>query len=516
MVPVVGVPRRERCQKCDLPVFLAERIAVGKSFYHRKCLRCARCDSQLALGSFYETEADGVYCCETCPDEEKKIQKIGGRDDVDKGLFTSEMRTSFNEKLLMFQKNDKGFLKKALSDEEKTQSLKRLGEIYGQSPPPHEEPQSIIRENESHSDRESSSSESSDSDDEDEKPPLPSTAPPPLDGEPAPKPERRQTAIKPLPPPKANALSKIYGRPREAKLLPPDICVAGNVNESRQQSNENDSHSTEATSSLPISANSSDSTTETFEALKPPAERSAEERPSIDFDDKPSDAANGSTDVTKDDDQSRHDDDTSVELRSAATNVGSTSDNEAIDSDRNGVPGGGERSSIIQSRLSQFEALVQHERADFAPKAQSLEPLNEQEDVTEQSGGDDENTEPPVEDEAKEGPSEVSEENDSVKPVPMKRTTKESPLPPTPMRRKNRSAAPEAATEPTDTRRLSKSVEYPTDLNPFGDDEEEAAAVDEKAAQKDNSNPFDSSDDEIELLKGLPPKATATIKQNER
>ena len=61
--------RREPCAKCGLPVFIAERLLVsGRTLYHRTCFRCARCQHQLSLANFYETEG-GEYCCETCPDE---------------------------------------------------------------------------------------------------------------------------------------------------------------------------------------------------------------------------------------------------------------------------------------------------------------------------------------------------------------------------------------------------------------------------------------------------------------
>ncbi|KAH8384344.1 hypothetical protein KR200_001417, partial [Drosophila serrata] len=73
MLHIVGVPRRDKCQKCELPVFLAERVLVGKHAYHRTCLKCARCGSLLTPGSFYETEINNTYCCETCPDEESEF-----------------------------------------------------------------------------------------------------------------------------------------------------------------------------------------------------------------------------------------------------------------------------------------------------------------------------------------------------------------------------------------------------------------------------------------------------------
>ncbi|KAK8733459.1 hypothetical protein OTU49_006649 [Cherax quadricarinatus] len=66
-----GRVRREVCAGCSNPVFLAERLSVGSpgQLMHRTCFRCARCNTQLTLASYYETEK-GQFCCETCPDEE--------------------------------------------------------------------------------------------------------------------------------------------------------------------------------------------------------------------------------------------------------------------------------------------------------------------------------------------------------------------------------------------------------------------------------------------------------------
>lgn len=122
-----------------MPVFLAERLSLGKLIFHRTCLKCARCNSQLSPGSFYETEEDGVFCCETCPDEEKESTiSLTDRLDLDNlptgGLMATngDGRKSFAEKLAMFQNdNDKGLLRKSLSDEEKSRSLKRLSALYG-------------------------------------------------------------------------------------------------------------------------------------------------------------------------------------------------------------------------------------------------------------------------------------------------------------------------------------------------------------------------------------------------
>lgn len=123
-----SVLKREPCQKCNLPVFLAERLVLGKKLFHRTCLKCARCQSQLTPGSFYETEVDGEFCCETCPDEEKEFTlKERLKADVP---VNEDVNKSFTEKLAMFQTDGKGLLQKSLSDEEKSKSLKRLTEFY--------------------------------------------------------------------------------------------------------------------------------------------------------------------------------------------------------------------------------------------------------------------------------------------------------------------------------------------------------------------------------------------------
>lgn len=137
MAHIVGVPKREPCKHCGLPVFFAERLNINGSLYHRKCLRCARCDSQLTPGSFYETEVDDVFCCDVCPDEEKKIPLDNNNVEHLSVLSTQaadERRQSFSDKLAMFQsKNGKGLLQKSLSDEEKSKSLKRLTELYSKN-----------------------------------------------------------------------------------------------------------------------------------------------------------------------------------------------------------------------------------------------------------------------------------------------------------------------------------------------------------------------------------------------
>lgn len=102
------VPKREPCIKCNNPVFFAERLVIEDQLYHRTCFKCARCSSVLTLGNFYQTENDHEFCCETCPDEERK---------------NSENRLSIAQRIALFETSN--VLKKSVSDEEKSKSLSR-------------------------------------------------------------------------------------------------------------------------------------------------------------------------------------------------------------------------------------------------------------------------------------------------------------------------------------------------------------------------------------------------------
>lgn len=169
------VPKREPCLKCNLPVFFAERLVVEKKLFHRSCLKCARCDSKLTLGNFYETEEDNVFCCETCPDEET----VQTRDEKP----AESGRLSMAQRISMFEK-DQSVLKKSLSDEEKSRSLKRQAEIQDlKSPASTKALNSFLaaqidenhnKDQEQHDKVEDTSSSESD----DEPPPLPREAQP--------------------------------------------------------------------------------------------------------------------------------------------------------------------------------------------------------------------------------------------------------------------------------------------------------------------------------------------------
>ncbi|TMW43853.1 hypothetical protein DOY81_011067 [Sarcophaga bullata] len=151
MAHVVGVPKRDPCRKCQLPVFLAERLMVGKKVYHRTCLKCARCGYQLTPGSFYETEVDDQYCCETCPDEELTSEmELTNENETTASSSTDckavelrnkfkretsptrSVRSSVKERLAFFEsqhddgETDTKLLQKSLSDEEKSKSLQSV------------------------------------------------------------------------------------------------------------------------------------------------------------------------------------------------------------------------------------------------------------------------------------------------------------------------------------------------------------------------------------------------------
>lgn len=163
------VPKRDPCVKCNNPVFLAERLVINESLYHRSCFRCARCSSVLTYGNFYETEKDHEYCCETCPDEEKSTKV----DDSN--------RLSIAQKIALFERESSSVLRKSLSDEEKSKSLSRQAPVNSPALNNFLSAQITTQQPEaSDEDEKTVGSLSSDSESDDEKPsapPVPSNYP---------------------------------------------------------------------------------------------------------------------------------------------------------------------------------------------------------------------------------------------------------------------------------------------------------------------------------------------------
>ncbi|XP_035782466.1 MICAL-like protein 1 isoform X2 [Anopheles albimanus] len=196
----VGVPKRATCNRCSNPIFLAERISFGAKSYHRSCLKCARCGTQLTVGSFYETETDGEYCCETCPDEEiqleikrRKSSVSSSSDGGSRGssvaagvpnVTTALPRAARSSKLL----DRISFFESApLSDEEKSSNLERKAKMSSFLKGTLEEanqkqPDATVTMPSEQSVKTIETVEIAQPDDEDP-PNLPKTAPPPIPGD---------------------------------------------------------------------------------------------------------------------------------------------------------------------------------------------------------------------------------------------------------------------------------------------------------------------------------------------
>lgn len=114
--------RRDPCAKCGNVVFLAERLNVGTRLYHRTCFRCARCNNQLSLANYYETETDGQYCCETCPDEETSTD--GGVTTTQNNLEGTNSNSRENSDSLLCRLEQ--FRNRSLSDEDKSKGLQQF------------------------------------------------------------------------------------------------------------------------------------------------------------------------------------------------------------------------------------------------------------------------------------------------------------------------------------------------------------------------------------------------------
>lgn len=566
MSPVVGVPKREPCQKCGYPVFLAERLSVGRALYHRTCLRCARCDSQLTLGSFYETETDGEFCCETCPDEEangKQNEKSNNtgtsldKDTVDDYQMQMDpTRKSFSEKLAMFQTNDKALLQKSLSDEEKSKSLQRLSELYarnGSSTIADETGAEITRpdvvtekpttfandedddnESDSSSDAESENGEPSSTLDAQYEPIEELQAPPPI-------------PTKPPPPPKTNVLNKIYGNaatPSPIKSLQRIVSThekdthihsATEVVNEMPKENRVEKLSSLASQTQPSIANSSSLVVNRDSEIN-----ASQSNAKNDFH-----ALDESNAMPSNHHQNHHHQQetiSNVTKDEKANCNGSTDVSEVVDklTPNDSIITEIETNVVIVANERQLEsAEVDSEAVESSDNRAAAIP-DQIEKVTPASAEDERN---------------ATEQDDAItmipsKPVPVKRVSIPTEpndadvQPPTPMRRKhisnvvadedfslavgdeeNSIESKRVSTTPTpaekpasNTSTIKSTKQYPIELNPFGDSDDgedqgevtttKPTSSGRKSSKPDNSNPFDSSDDEIELLKDTLRKAT--------
>ncbi|XP_058455531.1 protein-methionine sulfoxide oxidase mical3b isoform X2 [Malaya genurostris] len=180
----VGVPKREPCRKCGNPVFFAERISFEQKLFHRSCLKCARCGAQLTLGSFYETETDGEYCCETCPDEEIQLTERRRSMPTEDGVTTAvnggsreNIRISRSSKLL---ERISFFESAPLSDEEKTSNRVRRAQMSSFLKSSLDEENKSTEPVNCDPDKLENPSESDDETESEDEPPAPPVSDPPL------------------------------------------------------------------------------------------------------------------------------------------------------------------------------------------------------------------------------------------------------------------------------------------------------------------------------------------------
>ncbi|KAH6943769.1 hypothetical protein HPB50_026945 [Hyalomma asiaticum] len=82
----IGPPTKvtgDSCHTCRNRVFLLERLMVDGRLYHRSCFRCSRCDAVLSPGAYNECDnAPGTYECTVCPKDEGPEFTLTQRDDA--------------------------------------------------------------------------------------------------------------------------------------------------------------------------------------------------------------------------------------------------------------------------------------------------------------------------------------------------------------------------------------------------------------------------------------------------
>ena len=107
----LGSMRKDVCVVCGFPIFLAEKLVLAHVAYHRTCFRCARCNNQLTIGNYYETE-EGQYCCETCPDEDIPVQIT---QSYDYPTFSEIEKNNIDSSCQQFFSNNENINKKPFS-----------------------------------------------------------------------------------------------------------------------------------------------------------------------------------------------------------------------------------------------------------------------------------------------------------------------------------------------------------------------------------------------------------------
>lgn len=103
--------RHNSCEKCQLPVFLAERVFIDKQIFHRSCLKCKTCSLSWTPDSFFQNGPYDFYCSETCMNGKlnmHSMEKINFNEPIamKSDLETVNTKTEITEQILEMPKNN--------------------------------------------------------------------------------------------------------------------------------------------------------------------------------------------------------------------------------------------------------------------------------------------------------------------------------------------------------------------------------------------------------------------------
>ena len=108
-IPTIG-RLSDPCRICQKSVYILERLNIGGRIVHRTCFRCGRCGTQLSLAGYYETET-GDYCCELCPDEERREELERTSDDKKSLTVTATTTTTLDNEKVVGKDDGASFIK---------------------------------------------------------------------------------------------------------------------------------------------------------------------------------------------------------------------------------------------------------------------------------------------------------------------------------------------------------------------------------------------------------------------
>lgn len=106
----VGI-RHNSCEKCQLPVFLAERVFIDKQIFHRSCLKCKTCSLSWTPDSFFQNGPHDFYCSEICMNGKLNVHSMEKINCDEPIAINSDMEivntiTEKTEKIVDMPKNN--------------------------------------------------------------------------------------------------------------------------------------------------------------------------------------------------------------------------------------------------------------------------------------------------------------------------------------------------------------------------------------------------------------------------